>query len=507
MKYALALLNARTATGQLPAGVTRGSLERFPERIVQFGEGNFLRAFADWMIDELNSRDLLRSRVLVVQPIRQGLAAALNAQDGLYTVLARGTDQGRVVDSARIVTAVSRALDPYAQWAALVAAFTGNDLRFVISNTTEAGIAYVEEAFDPSRCPESFPAKIAALLHARFEAQRGSPERGLVFLPCELIGKNGASLRECVLKHAAAWKLPAEFSVWVNESNVFLNTLVDRIVAGYPKAEAAALANRFGYEDKLLVASEIYHLWVIEGPLEIAAELPFTRAGLNVVWTDDLTPYRNRKVRVLNGGHTSSALAAYAAGANTVRELCDDPLLGAFLRRVVFDEIVPQVAQPEAERIAYAGAVLERFANPFMHHELLSIALNSVSKWKVRVLPSLLDAVARNNGRLPRLLAFSLAALVWFYRGEKQADGSFVGRRHSEPYTIRDDAPVIEFFAAAWARANKGHDFTTLAQTVLARTDFWGRDLNDEAGFTATLAEDLANIHKAGMRSTLAGLL
>ena len=495
------------APGALPAGVTSGPLATYPERIVQFGEGNFLRAFADWMVDELNAQGLLKSQVLVVQPIRQGLADALNAQDGLYTVLVRGVEKGKVMENRRVVTAVRRAINPYDKWAELVGTFEGSDLRFVISNTTEAGIAYVAEAYDPARCPESFPAKIATLLYARYQAVKGNRDRGLVFLPCELIEKNGTNLRECVLQHAAAWKLPAEFAAWVRNANVFLNTLVDRIVAGYPKAEAAQIGASLKFEDKLLVASEHYHLWVLEGPAELAAELPFARAGLNVIWTDDLTPYRSRKVRVLNGGHTSSVLAAYAAGVDTVREMCDDPLLGKFLRRVMFDEIVPQVAQPEAERAAYAEAVLERFANPFVRHELLSISLNSVSKWKVRVLPSFLDAATRNNGKLPRLLAFSLAALVWFYRGEKQADGSYAGVRNGERYPIKDDAPVLAFFAAAWAKADKDGDLAGLAKSVLAQKDFWGRDLNEISGFAALLTADLQSLKERGARATLTALL
>lgn len=503
----ISLSRSHLATrGALPAGVTYGPLTVFPERIVQFGEGNFLRAFADLMFDELNARGLLQSNVLVVQPIRAGLADALNAQDGLYTVLVRGTEKGRVVERRRIVTAVRRALNPYDRWADLVATFTGPDLRFVLSNTTEAGIAYVTEAHDPARCPESFPAKIAALLHARFQACGGAAAPGLVFLPCELIEKNGANLRECVLLHAAAWGLPPEFAAWVRHANVFVNTLVDRIVAGYPKAEAAQLEAELGFADRLLVASEVYQLWVLEGPAELAAELPFDRAGLNVIWTDDLTPYRSRKVRVLNGAHTSSVLAAHAAGVDTVRDMCDDPLLGGFLRRVLFDEIVPEVAQPEAERQAFAEAVLERFANPFVRHELLSISLNSVSKWKVRVLPSFLDGVTRRGGRPPRLLAFSLAALVWFYRVQRQADGSYAGERAGGLYPVRDDAAVLEFFATAWAQAERDGDFAGLARSVLARTEFWGRDLGEIAGLADLLASDLASLRRQGMRATLAQL-
>lgn len=493
-------------TPALPAGVACGPLATFPERIVQFGEGNFLRAFADWMIDELNGRGLLQSQVLVVQPIRQGLAAQLNAQDGLYTVLVRGTENGKVVESPRVVTAVRRALDPYASWSELVATFESSDLRFVLSNTTEAGIAYSAEAFDLERCPESFPAKIATLLFARFQAVRGHPERGLVFVPCELIEKNGTQLRECVLRHAQTWGLPAEFVRWVSEANVFLNTLVDRIVPGYPKAEADALTAKLTFKDNLLVASEHFHLWVIEGPRELEAELPFARAGLNVVWTDDLTPYRSRKVRVLNGAHTGSVLAAFGAGATTVKEMMDDPLTAAFVQRLVFEEIVPYLTQPEAERRAYAEAVLERFRNPFVRHELLSISLNSVSKWKVRVLPSLLDAVAAKREVTP-LLAFSLAALLWFYRGHREADGRMLGQRGAEKYPIRDDEAVLDFFAREWALAAETGDLFAFTRNALAQTQFWGRDLNELPGLTAAVNVALTRFSSQGVRETLRQLV
>lgn len=492
---------------RLPAGLSCGPQTEMPERIVQFGEGNFLRAFADVMIDELNTRGLLQSSVLVVQPIRQGLANLINGQDGLYTVLTRGVESGTVTEKHRIVSAIRRALDPYARWSELGRAFTRPELRFVLSNTTEAGIAYAAEAFTPERCPESFPAKVAALLYLRwqaFGAEASAP--GLVFLPCELIEKNGANLRAAVLRHAEAWNLPPAFAAWVGEANHFLNTLVDQIVPGYPKTEAAALRVKLGYEDKLIVAAELFHLWVIEGPAHLADELPFAKAGLNVVWTDDLTPYRSRKVRVLNGAHTSSVLAAFGAGATTVGEMMDDPLLGAFVEQAVFDEILPFVDQPEEERAAYAAAVLERFRNPFVRHELLSIALNSVSKWKVRVLPSVLDYTAA-RGTPPALLGFSLAALIDFYRGTRNAAGGYEGVRGSEVYPLRDDAPVLNFFAEAWACWNRSRDTRDLAGQVLAHRALWDRDLTEIPGLLDAVADGLQQIQTHGMRAAITALL
>jgi tagaturonate reductase len=485
-----------------------GTLASFPEKIVQFGEGNFLRAFADWMIDELNEKGLFGGQVLVTQPIKQGRAAEIQTQDGLYTALMRGMDAGKIVELRRIVTAISRAINPYDQWAELVKAFRGDVLRFVISNTTEAGIAYVDEVHKPGSCQDTFPAKIANLLYERFTAFKGDANKGLVFLPCELIDRNGENLRGIVLRYAAVWKLSAHFVAWVETANHFCNTLVDRIVPGYPQREAARIAIELGYDDNLLVAAEYFHLWVIEGPKRLSEEIPFHKAGLNVIWTDDLTPYRIRKVRLLNGAHTASALAAHAAGCNTVREMMEDPICGGYVRKAVFDEILCQVPLPPMEREAYANSVMERFCNPFLRHELLSISLNSVSKWKVRVLPTLLDSY-NEFGKIPPALSFSLSALIWFYCGEPISAHELHGHRDRQPYPINDDAPVLAFFAGAWKKASdfKPESLRNLAVAALARTDFWGQDLNDVPGFADFVAAGLQKIASIGMRAALADIV
>lgn len=489
---------------KLPKNVACGPLQKRPEKVLQFGEGNFLRAFVDWMIDEANERTGFNGSVVVAQPIAQGLAAKLNEQDGLYTLIARGKEAGKVVDNRRVISSISRALNPYEDWAALVGLARSAELRFVISNTTEAGIAYVEEPYTPGVCPQSFPAKVTNLLYERFQAVGGDPARGLVFIPCELIERNGAKLKEYVLQHAAAWKLGANFTAWIENGNAFLSTLVDRIVPGYPRAEAEALTKEFGYQDHLIDTGEVFHLWVIEGPAKYAEEFPLAKAGLNVIWTDDQTPYRTRKVRILNGAHTSSVLAAFLGGLDSVGELMDDPVFGRFIRRAVFDEIAPALAMEEAGKKAYAEAVMERFQNPFIRHELLSISLNSVSKWKVRVLPSLLDSL-KNTGKLPAALAFSLAALISFYKGESAADGSLKGARNGAAYSIRDDAPVLEFFQTSWAKF--GNDPAALAKTVLSQTAFWGQDLNALPGMTEAVASGLAAIQTQGARAAVEALL
>jgi tagaturonate reductase len=478
-----------------------GVLDRLPETIVQFGGGGFLRAFVDWMVDIANEKGLLGGSVVVVQSIRQGMAPILNEQEGLYTVLLRGVQQGQVVESRRIVTAVRRALQPYQQWEELAACFRSPAVRFVVSNTTEAGIVYVDEPLRPGICPESFPAKVAALLLERFRAVRGDPAQGLIFLPCELIDRNGDNLRRCVLRHAEAWNLKAEFHRWVEEHNHFLNTLVDRIVSGYPRDDAARLAGELGYDDALLDAGELFHLWVIEGPARLAGELPLDKAGLNVIWTGDLTPYRTRKVRILNGAHTASVLIAFQAGLDTVHEMMHDPALGAFVRRTVLDEILPSVPLEEREKREYAEAVFERFCNPFLQHALLSIALNSVSKWKTRVLPSLLNFL-KANGRLPPRLVFSLGALIHFYRGQRADATELRGRRGDASYPIRDDSAVLDFFEKAWAAHRPGRT-NELAAAVLANRSFWDVDLTALPGLTEAVTAGLDAILMHGARNAV----
>ncbi len=485
-----------------PPGVSIGSRAATPERIVQFGEGNFLRSFVDWMIDAMNAHGLFGGRVVVVQPIERGTVDVLNEQDGLYTLILRGLQGGQVVEQRRVITAISRGIDPYRDWNGFLAVAEQPDVRFAVSNTTEAGIAYVDEPRPTHDCPASFPAKVTAFLHRRFDRFRGDPAKGIVFLPCELIDRNGEQLRSCVLRHAAAWGLGPEFTGWVSEHNRFLNTLVDRIVPGYPHEEASALAEQLGYEDRLLAAAEIFHIWVIEGDAEIAREFPLTQAGLNVVWTSDLQPFRTRKVRILNGAHTMMALAAFLAGLDTVRECVEDVVLGAYVRRGVFDEILPLLPLPAQETRAFAEDVMERLANPFIKHNLISIALNSVSKYRVRVLPSLLDYRAAYR-RIPPALTFSLAALLAFYRGREIRDGALLGTRANSLYAVKDDAPVLEAFANQWRAFAAHNDAIALCRTILARTDFWGEDLAALPDLLEAVSVQLSRILQLGVREAI----
>ncbi|WP_018605882.1 tagaturonate reductase [Uliginosibacterium gangwonense] len=497
----LALNRSNLAEGKLKLDASAPS-KLPPVRILQIGDGNFLRAFADWMIDMANGAGLFNGEVTIAQPLARGIADLMNAQDGLYTVLLRGVQGGESIDARRVVSCVKKALNPYAQWAEMLATAQDPTLRFVVSNTTEAGIAYVDEAFVGGKCPDNFPAKIAALLLARYMALGASAKTGLVFLPCELIEANGSKLRSYVLQHAEAWKLPADFITWVKDHNVFCNTLVDRIVPGFPAAEADGLYGEFGFKDPLLVAAEPFHLWVIEGPAAIGDEFPLHKAGLDVVWTNDLQPYRTRKVRILNGAHTASSLGAYCAGLDTVKSMTEDPIVSKYLNKVMFEEIVPFVPLPDAERRAYADTIMERFANPHIRHELISIALNSVSKWQVRVLPTVKDYAAK-HGKAPAGLSFSLAALLNFYHGKFNAAGEFEGTREAGVYPIRDNADVLDILNTAWKAAK---DAATFTQVVLADARLWGEDLTKVAGLAEQTAAALARIQAVGVKAAMAEL-
>lgn len=469
-----------------------------PIKVMQFGEGGFLRAFVDWIFKKLNDGGHFSGTVRVVQPIPQGLVDKLAAQDYVYSLVLRGMQNGKVMDEASFIDVIRDGVNPYTQWPKFLEAAAAPDLRYIVSNTTEAGIVYAETPV-PAACPATFPAKVAALLAARYDAFSGAADKGLVFLPCELIEKNGDKLREAVMHHLADWKLADTVGKWTEANCLFYNTLVDRIVTGYPRDDAEAIWEKLDCHDELLDVGEYFLLWVIEGDTRLKDEIPFAKTGLDVIVTDNLKPYRDRKVRVLNGAHTGNVLAAYLTGVDTVGEMMAEDQLGGHLRVMVNEEILPGVKLPDAEKREYAEAVFERFQNPFVRHELLSISLNSVSKWKVRVLPSLKDYLAE-KGTMPARLAFSLAALIAFYRGEWAGD-AYQGKRDGNTYPIRDDKPILDFFSDAWAK--HAAEPAALAKAVLSNTSLWDEDLTAINGLTDAVADGLAAINQGGVRSAI----
>lgn len=478
-----------------------------PERIIQFGEGNFLRAFVDWMVDILNEQGAFCGNVVAVQPIAQGMGEMINGQRGLYTTVLRGVQGGERVEQLRTITSLSRVLNPYEKtgWNAYQDVIASPDLRFVVSNTTEAGIAYSQEALTEETVQHSFPAKVCALLYRRYQIFDGDRSKGLVFIPCELIDKNGEMLRQIVLRHAIEWELGEAFITWVDEACDFLNSLVDRIVPGYPRAESDALQARLGYSDKVMVSAEIFHLWVIEyKKRSYSDELPFDSAGLNVIWTDDMSFYRTRKVRILNGAHTMSVLAAYQAGLETVQDcIADKTLLYPFMYNGIFEEIIASMDGSKEELESFAADVLERFENPYNPHQLLSISLNSVSKFKTRNLPSLLGYIDKHQS-LPRRLVFSLAALISFYEGIEFEGSALKGMRSGVAYLIQDNQEILDFFQTQYSIASTVEEKAKrLAKATLSQSRWWGQDLTEVADLEAEVAHYLRSIWTVGMAEAI----
>ena len=480
-----------------------GAWQSLPERVLQFGEGGFLRGFVDWMIDGMNQKGLFNGSVVVVQPIAQGMVAKLNEQNGVYTHLARGLQQGKVFEEKDVITSISRGINPYTQFHEYLKCAHNPDLRFIVSNTTEAGIAYRADDKQSDQPPVSFPAKLTLLLTERYKAFNGDPSKGFVLLPCELIERNGDNLKRTVLQTTASWNLDPKVVEWIEKANVFTNTLVDRIVTGFPRDEVQALWQESGYIDDLFNTSEAFHLWVIEGPAALAIELPLHKAGFNVIFADDMTPYRDRKVRILNGAHTATALAAYLAGENLVGECMKDSLISGFMKRAIYDEVIPTLTLPKDELDAFAAAVFERFTNPFIKHALLSISLNSVSKYKARVLPSVEQHLAM-KGQVPARLTFALATLIIFYRGTVLRDGALIGDRDGEEYRIQDDLAILETFAGLWTNFDGSPaGIHKLTEAVLQRKDWWGKDLRQLPGLSRAVSGYVESILNRGMRASL----
>lgn len=412
-----------------------------PERVIQFGEGGFLRGFVDWILQILNEETDFNGSAVVVQPIEQGMCDMLQKQDCVYTHIMRGLCDGKPSVDKKIIDVISRTVKPYDDYDAYLRLAENPDFRFIVSNTTESGIEYIEEDRPDDTPPKSFPAKLTALLQKRFELGLS----GFIFMPCELIDKNGENLKKCILKYADNWDLGEEFKNWIETENIFCNTLVDRIVTGYPKGEKIDL----GYEDNMLNTSELFHLWVIEGPRSILKELPFDKTKLNIIITDNLEMYRTRKVRILNGAHTSMIPYAMLEGIETVKECMENDKIRSFVNKCVFEEIIPTLDLPKEDLIDYADNVFERFNNPYIRHLCASISLNSVSKFKVRVLPSILEYIKR-IGKTPQNLIFALVKLIEFYKNG----------------TPNDDPEIISFMKEKSVKE------------ILANEKFWDTDLS-----------------------------
>lgn len=412
------------------------------ETVIQFGEGGFLRGFVDYFFQKLKDQGMFDGSVVIVQPIERGMCDVLKQQNCEYNLFLRGIDDGKVVDEHTHIDIISRCVNPYEENEAYLALAENPDFRFIVSNTTEAGIQFVEDNRFEDAPAKSFPGKLTQLLYKRFKLGL----KGFIILSCELIDHNGEELEKCCLQYADLWKLGEDFKTWLTAENDFCSTLVDRIVTGFPRDEHDALCKRIGEQDNMMDTAEIFHLWVIQGDHE--DELPLQKAGFHVVWTDNVDPYKKRKVRILNGAHTSMVLAARLYGLETVGECLKDEKVSALLKKCIFEEIIPTIGDTEDNR-QFGAAVLERFSNPFIKHLLLSIALNSVSKFKARVLPTILE-YKEAKGTYPQGLTFSLAALIAFYRTDE----------------ANDDEAIMAFMKDA------------SVADILAKEEYWGQDLS-----------------------------
>jgi len=416
------------------------------ETVIQFGEGGFLRGFADYFFQKLQDKGLFDGSVVIVQPIEKGMCSVLEQQGCEYNLFLRGIDNGQVVDEHTHIDIISRCVNPYENFESYMKLAENPDFRFIVSNTTEAGIEYVDSNQFTDAPARSFPGKLTQLLYKRFRLGL----KGFIILSCELIDHNGEELEKCCLRYADLWGLGEEFKTWLVQENDFCSTLVDRIVTGFPREEHEELCRRIGEQDNMMDTAEIFHLWVIQGSHE--DELPLQKAGFHVVWTDNVDPYKKRKVRILNGAHTSMVLGAHLYGLKTVGECLKDEKVSALLRKCIFGEIIPAIGDTEDNR-KFGEAVLERFSNPFIKHMLLSIALNSVSKFRARVLPTILE-YRDMFGSCPQGLTFSLAALIAFYRTDD----------------ANDSQEIMDFMK------------TAPVEDILKREDYWGQDLSPLLG-------------------------
>lgn len=479
-----------------------------PERIIQFGEGNFLRAFVDWIIWNMDAKTNFNGSVVVVQPIERGMVDWLNGQDCLYHVNLQGRLNGEAVNSLERIDVISRALNPYSQNAAFMALADQPEIRFVISNTTEAGITFDPACKFTDAPASSYPGKLVQLLYRRYKTFNGDPKKGLILMPCELIFLNGHHLKECIYQYIELWKEDlgadyAGFKEWFTKYNYVCATLVDRIVPGFPRKDIAAIQEKVGYADNLVVQAEIFHLWVIEKPEnmsidELRAEFPAEKAGLHVLIAESEKPYHERKVTLLNGPHTVLSPVAYLSGINIVRDACNDPVIGKYIHKVQFEELMETLNLPMDELRQFASDVLERFNNPYVDHQVTSIMLNSFPKFETRDLPGLKTYLER-KGQLPKGLVLGLAAIITYYKGGTRADGA--------PIQPNDAQEIMDLLTQLWATG----DTRKVAEGVLGATDIiWKeskQNLNEIPGLTDMVEGFLNDIQSKGMVETVKSIL
>lgn len=462
-----------------------------PIKIMQFGEGNFLRAFVEWILQDLNDKGAINSNVAVVQPMPFGRVEELKKQDGLYTVCLEGLMDGEKIKTRQIIDLLGDFINPFTQYDKYLKYAESEDLQVIISNTTEAGIAFDETDTDFTVCPKSFPGKLLSLLHARYLYFNGDFERGLCIIPCELIDNNGTELKKILLKLEKLVYNDEKFAYWLENANHYTDTLVDRIVPGFPRDTVSEIYEETGFIDNNVVKAEAFHLWVLKEEATIQKVLPADKTGLNVLFVPDIKPYKERKVKLLNGAHTGMVPVSYMCGIDTVRESVTDPDVKRFVQKLMYETIAPTVKLQEEECKKFADSVLERFENPYIRHELMSIALNSTTKFRTRLLGTYADYLQK-FGVAPKEILFSFAAMTVFYKG----------KRGEEDIKLNDNPEYLEFWNTVWQNS----DYISVAKAALSRQDIWQIELDSEENvkLVAAYIEDMT---KNGMRTALQNFL
>ncbi|WP_407535897.1 tagaturonate reductase [Cetobacterium somerae] len=467
------------------------NLPKYGEKVIQFGEGNFLRCFFDWQLDIINKNTDLNAGVAVVRPIDFDAVPLLDTQDGLYTAIIRGINEsGEVVKDYTIISSINREIPIYKNFQEYLQLAHNPEMRFIVSNTTEAGIAFSAEDKYEDAPQSTFPGKLTRLMHERFVTFNGDMTKGFILMPCELIDYNGEELRKMVLKYADLWNLGEDFKNWLINGNIWCSTLVDRIVTGYPRGEKEELTKELGYEDNFITTGEYFYLFVIQGPKDILTkELKLEGLNLNILIVEDLKPYKMRKVGILNGAHTAMVPVSYLYGIDTVREAMENDDIRNFIELAIDEEIIPALDMDEKELKEFKDAVVNRFKNPYVKHMLMDISLNSMAKYKSRILPQVLETYKR-TGKLPKRLLFSLAALIRFYKGV---------RENGDAIQLRDDRHHLDMYADLWQESN----YENIVKSVLGLENHWDMDLNSVEGMTELVAKYLENIDKNGVKKAL----
>ena len=493
---------------QLNLSIVPEKKSDLPIRALQFGEGNFIRCFIDWMIYKLNCKGLFNGRILALQCTQRGrIVPKLQAQDCLYTTILHGIVDNENTEEIEVVNSIAKAMNPYKEWSEILEYAKLDTIRFVFSNTTEAGISYVKEELQEGVAPTSFPGKLTYFLYERFKHAKTLCKCGfgMTIIPCELIEDNGTKLKNIVNQIAKDWNLGDEFLAYVNEDCHFLNTLVDRVVSGYPINDAQNYEEKLNYFDELMTCGELFHFLAIEGDSDINDFLPFAKAGLNVIVAPDISPYRLRKVRILNGAHTASVPAAFLAGVNTVDGMMKDDLLYKFIYSMIFDEIIPAINLDKNMLVEFAHQVLNRFKDPSMHHNLASILMNSSSKMKSRVIPSVLDA--RAKGILPKKLCFAIAAYIALYHVATTVPVN-VKRAGGKQGEFIDDAYAVSVMQKAWSVYKKTEASALFTvKVVLSDTKLWDVNLSSDVDLNATVSKYLHAIISDGVKTTMKAIL